>query len=220
MKTQVYLVPGLGANCKIFKHIHLPEDQYDVQCLEWITPISMKESISDYARRMAEQITGEKIILIGVSFGGIVAQEIAKIIPTEKTVIIASVKSRKELPLRIRMGKYLKIHRLLPYSKINQIEKWILKIYGDKVKRKVDKYKDYLSVRNPLFLKWAMDQVPKWDQKEPIPNVLHIHSDQDEIFPIKYIQECIVVKNTPHILMIMKRARAINKILANNLTTS
>ena len=36
--TKVYFVPGLAAGPEIFERIHLPDDKYEVEILEWWGP--------------------------------------------------------------------------------------------------------------------------------------------------------------------------------------
>ena len=93
IKKQIYFMPGLGANSKIFEHISLPKDRFDIHLLEWKIPVSKDESIQDYAQRMAEEIKHQNPVLLGVSFGGVLVQEIAKIIAVEKVILVSSIKS-------------------------------------------------------------------------------------------------------------------------------
>ena len=60
-------MPGLGANPKIFEHISLPKDQFEIHLLEWKIPISEVESIQDYAKRMTYEIKHQNPVLLGVS---------------------------------------------------------------------------------------------------------------------------------------------------------
>jgi predicted esterase YcpF (UPF0227 family) len=76
-------VPGLAAGKKIFEYISLPNHLYDVRVLEWISP-NKKESIKQYAKRMAALIIEKNIILIGVSFGGVMAQEMSFFLKIKK----------------------------------------------------------------------------------------------------------------------------------------
>ena len=98
IKYDVFLMPGMAANPNIFEFIKLPVN-FKIHHLEWKMPYE-NESISEYALRISSLINGKNIILIGVSFGGILVQEISKIIKSKKVIIISSVKSNKELPLR------------------------------------------------------------------------------------------------------------------------
>ena len=65
-KIQIYFMPGLGANPKIFEHISLPKDRFEIHLLEWKTPISLDESLKDYAKRMSEEIKHQNPILLNI----------------------------------------------------------------------------------------------------------------------------------------------------------
>ena len=73
----VYLMPGMAASPVIFEHIKLPEEQFKIHLLEWVLPID-NEVISDYALRMVNNIKHENPVLLGVSFGGVLVQEMSK----------------------------------------------------------------------------------------------------------------------------------------------
>ena len=92
----VYLMPGMAASPKIFEHIQLPEDQFEVHLLEWFLPIE-NETISAYALRMTSEIKHDNIFLLGVSFGGVLVQEMSKHITVRKLIIVPSVKLTKEI---------------------------------------------------------------------------------------------------------------------------
>lgn len=216
VKKHIYLVPGLAASSRIFEYLKLPSDKFELHYLEWILPISVEESIEDYAKRMSEYIIEEKPILVGVSFGGIIVQEISKHISTEKVVIISSVKCRNELPKRLKLIQKTKAYKLFPAKVITNIETLSMFAFGEFAKKRVELYKEYLSVRNEKYLTWSFHNVLNWNQKEPLKNILHIHGNDDHIFPSKYLLNFISVKNGTHV-MILNKAKTISEILVNNL---
>jgi esterase/lipase len=209
-------MPGLAANFQIFKYISLPQDRFERHYLEWLLPESMDESIENYAKRMCEFVNEENVILIGVSFGGVMVQEMAKIIKPTKIVIISSIKSNKELSKRLRFIKGTKSYKLFPENSITALENFIHGITGKKTQKRLEHYKIYLSMRDPLYLKWAIYNVLHWQQGYTTQNVLHIHGSSDHIFPIKYINNCITIKNGEHI-MIINKAKEISRILTQQL---
>ena len=73
-KISVYFMPGLAANASIFERISLPADQFDTYFMEWEIPFE-KESLKEYAHRISKKITHKNPVLVGVSFGGILVQE-------------------------------------------------------------------------------------------------------------------------------------------------
>ena len=109
----VYLMPGLAASPLIFEYIKLPEEQFGMHWLEWIIP-ELDEPISAYAKRMTKQIKHENIVLLGVSFGGILVQEMSKHINLRKLIVVSSVKTKYELPKRM---KFIKITVVLKMKK-------------------------------------------------------------------------------------------------------
>jgi pimeloyl-ACP methyl ester carboxylesterase len=203
-KIPVYFMPGLAASPTIFENIKLPEDQFEMHFLEWFLP-NDKESIESYALRMAEKIQDENPVLVGVSFGGVLVQEIAKHIKTQKVIIISSVKSNTEFPSRFKVAKTTKAYKLIPTQLLADIEKLVKYAFGDNiVAKRLKLYEKYLSVRDKQYLDWAIETILCWNQKKGNESVIHIHGDADEVFPIKNIEKCIVIKGGTHIMIINK----------------
>ena len=203
-KIPVYFMPGLAASSTIFENIKLPEDDFEMFFLEWFLPED-NESIESYARRMAEKIKNENPVLVGVSFGGILVQEMAKQIKTRKVIIISSVKSNTEFPPRFKVVRTIKAYKLIPTQLFADIEKLVKYAFGDNiVTKRLKLYEKYLSVRDKKYLDWAIETILCWDQKDINKAVIHIHGDADEVFPIKHIKNCIVIKGGTHIMIINK----------------
>lgn len=197
-------MPGLAASSTIFENIQLPEDQFEMFFLEWFLP-KEKEEIEQYALRMTQKIKHENPVFIGVSFGGVLVQEMAKIIQTNKVIIISSVKSNKEFPSRFKIARNTKAYKLIPTQLLADIEKLVKYAFGDNiVAKRLKLYEKYLSVRDKHYLDWAIETILCWNQKEINDAVIHIHGDEDEVFPIKHIRKCIVVKGGTHIMILNK----------------
>ena len=203
-KIPVYFMPGLAASSTIFENIKLPEDQFEMHFLEWFLP-NDKESIESYALRMTEKIQDKNPVLVGVSFGGILVQEIAKQMKVRKVIIISSVKSNIEFPPRFKVAKSTKAYKLIPTQLLADIEKLVKYAFGDNiVAKRLKLYEKYLSVRDKQYLDWAIETILCWNQKKGNESVIHIHGDADEVFPIKNIEKCIVIKGGTHIMIINK----------------
>lgn len=202
-KIPVYMMPGLAASTAIFERIKLPEANFEIHLLEWEIPLE-KESLLDYAKRIAEKIIHPNPVLIGVSFGGILVQEMARFIKVRKVIIISSVKSNLEFPRRFKLGKTTKAYKLIPMSLILNLENLAKFSFGDTINKRIKLYEKFLSVRDISYLEWAVEQVILWDRTVVDENVIHIHGDADDVFPIKYIKNCIVVKGGTHIMILNK----------------
>lgn len=210
-KVHVYFMPGLAANNKIFERIQLPKDTFEMHFLEWILPLK-KEDLTSYALRISKNITHKKPILIGVSFGGILVQELAKIIDVQKTIIISSVKSNTEFPRRMKVAKSTKLYKLIPTRLVKNIESLAKYAFGSNITHRLQLYDMYLSIRDKAYLDWAIENVINWNQSSFPDNTIHIHGDADDVFPIKYISNCIIVKGGTHI-MILNKYRWMNENL-------
>jgi pimeloyl-ACP methyl ester carboxylesterase len=202
-RIPVYFMPGLAASSSIFERIALPVDGFEMILLEWELPLN-NESLSEYAERISKKITHENPVLIGVSFGGILVQEMAQFLDVRKIIIISSVKSNLEFPTAFKVAKTTKAYKLFPTNLISNIENLALFSFGNKVKKRIDLYEKFLSVRDKKYLDWAIEKVILWDRTEIVNNVIHIHGDADEVFPIKNIERCIVVKGGTHIMILSK----------------
>lgn len=202
-KIPVYLMPGLAASALIFERIALPKAIFEMHPLEWEIPQD-NESLSNYAKRITEKITHENPVLIGVSFGGILVQEMAKHIAVRKVIIISSVRSNAEFPRRLKIAKTTKAYKLIPMRLFANIESLAKFSFGEKVNQRLKLYEKFLSVRDIRYLNWAVEQVILWERTVIDENVIHIHGDMDDVFPIKYIKNCVVVKGGTHIMILNK----------------
>ncbi|PWH83166.1 alpha/beta hydrolase [Algibacter marinivivus] len=199
----VYLMPGMAASPKIFEYIKLPENQFKIHLLEWIIPLN-NETISDYAFRFSKNIKHADIALLGVSFGGVLVQEISKYIRVKKLIIVSSVKTKYELPKKMLLAKTTKAYLLAPTqlaSKIDVFEKYA---FGKNIKKRLELYKMYLSVNDSKYLSWAIKEMVCWDQVAFRSDIIHIHGDKDSVFPIGNVKNVIVIKSGTHIAIINK----------------
>ena len=221
MIESVYLMPGMGANLRIFEFISLPE-RFDVNFLSWIAPQN-NESLEHYAMRMCQRVKHQNPILIGVSFGGVLVQEMARQMDCKKIIIISSVKSNQEMPKHIKLAQVTNAHRLLPTQWIKNLETLALFVFGNGIQRRLDHYKRYLSERDPEYLSWAIDRLVKWNRNSPHKDIIHIHGAQDSIFPVKNIQDPFIKTDGDHAIILNKSDwfnKNLPKILAENLVDS
>lgn len=208
----VYFMPGLAANYKIFENIKLDSKRFESHYLEWLEPLK-EEALESYVSRICEKIKHPNPILIGVSFGGIIVQEIAKQRPVDKVIIISSVKDPSEFPSRIHWAKKWKLYHLFPSAYVNSLETLTEKLVSSpKVKERIKMYKKYLTVRSENYLDWAFKNVILWENKHPINKVFHLHGGKDHIFPSKRVKNAEILDKGTHV-MILVNANWINKKL-------
>lgn len=211
-KIPVYFMPGLAATSAIFDNIKLPEDDFEMIKLDWIHPLK-GETLIHYSKRLAESVTKKDPVLIGVSFGGVIVQEMARIIPVSKVIIISSAKCNAEFPLRMRIARFGGLYKLLPTSLLSKVQNFEkIPIATNAIRKKLKLYDRYMGMHDPEYLDWAIKELLLWDRFEADPEVVHIHGDLDEVFPVKYIKDYTVIKGGTHI-MILNKYRWFNKHL-------
>src|SRR4051812_10681953 len=108
VKKRIYILAGLGADERVFRELDLGD--FETTFIQW-TPVQPGTSIENYATSLLSQITAPEPVIVGLSFGGIVAVEISKMVPTEKVILISSAKSKKEIPNYFRLMGRLGLHK-------------------------------------------------------------------------------------------------------------
>ncbi|MEM7186816.1 MAG: alpha/beta hydrolase [Bacteroidota bacterium] len=210
-KIHIYFVPGLAASKEIFKNIRLPEERFEVHILSWLIP-EAGESLSQYAERMAVGVKEPNAVLAGVSFGGVMAQEMSSFLSLRKLIIISSVKTRFELPKRLVFARKTGAYKLLPTGWALSVKDLTRFAIGPRSRKRLRLYQEYLSVRDKAYLDWAIEQMVCWDREQEVEGVVHIHGDGDIVFPIKYIQGAHLIEGGTHV-MILNKGSKVSKLL-------
>ncbi len=187
-KQKVYFISGLGADERVFYKLNIPD--VEPIYIQWIEPLK-NEELASYATRLSVQVMDENPIVLGLSFGGIVAVEIAKQIPVKKLVLLSTVKTLNEIPVIYRLAGKLGLHRLLPPTLLkvaNPISDYLFGAFG-----KADKLllKNILKDTDSIFLKWAINSIVRWQNIKYPEHFIHIHGTSDRILPIARIKNCI-----------------------------
>lgn len=214
MTKELYIFSGLGADERVFQRLDFSD--FSTTFVKWIVPQD-KETIEQYATRLIDQITTTKPTLIGLSFGGLIAVEVAKQIDTEKVILIASAKTRNEIPFYYRFAGQLKLHRLLPTRLLknsNFITNWF---FGTSSTFDKQLLKQILIDTDPTFLKWAIDKVVRWTNHTQTKNLFHIHGTSDRILPLSFVNCNLTIKNGGH-LMTLNKANELNYVLLQQLS--
>ena len=216
-KIPIYFMPGLATGPEIFEHLDLSSEIYDFFYLKWKEPLSLEESLEDYTKRMCEDIHHKNPVLIGVSFGGIIMQEISKLIDSKKVIIISSVKTKNEFPLTYKVLIKSKLYKLFPTKTVSNFENYSFFFIGKSLKKKAETYKKYFSVRDENYIKWSIHTVLHWQQENVLADITHIHGTKDTVFPIKNIHNVIEIEGGTH-AMILTKSKKISKIIHQTLT--
>lgn len=196
----IYLFSGIGADHRAFQYLDF--SGYQVTSIKWL-PNEKYETIAHYAKRLLPQIVDQRPILIGLSFGGIMAAEVAKLIDIEKLIIIASVKTRHELPPAVT-NPFCPFYKILPGGLLTRPNIVINSLFGVQSKSDKKLLADILHDTDPVFLKWALHQIRTWRNEAIHSNTVHIHGTADRLFQFKYVRDVIPVDGGGHFMTVNK----------------
>lgn len=215
MTERIYFISGLGADRRVFKKLVFPPD-FELVYLDWIAP-QANESLEDYAGRLALKIdTSTPFYLVGLSFGGMLATEIAKKLHPIHTFLISSSPVFKGLPWYYRMAGSLRLQKLLPVGLLKKGNGIGLKFLGATTEKERMLLKQLIVDSDPAFMKWALTCILTWRNKERPGNLTHIHGSADHILPIRYYKPDIVIKNGGH-FMVYANAKEISESMTHQL---
>jgi pimeloyl-ACP methyl ester carboxylesterase len=208
MAQRIYCLPGLGADFRIFQHVKVPDAE--LHPLPWLLP-EHNESLPAFAKRMAAQIQDREPILLGVSFGGMLATEMSRVLKSRATIIVSSCRHSRELPPYFRAAGRLHLHRILPYRLVahsRSFSRLLLDTRSTSEERWVKQI--MLQHSQPALLQRAVHMILHWRYAPPPPGITHIHGRLDKLLPARYTHPDILIEDAGH-FMIWNKADQISR---------
>jgi pimeloyl-ACP methyl ester carboxylesterase len=181
---RIIFFPGLGCDHRLVepnRGIRLPID-----VPKWIRPRDRDEPLADYARRMAETLEPRgPIYLAGVSLGAMIAQEIARYLPTRGVIILAGCRSWRGIPrshwlVAEAAGRAPAIfaaptRRVMPRVRI---------LFGIKRREQVGLFESMLGEADLHLLRWSLLAPQNWPGVGPLDvPTLQVHGTIDHVLP-------------------------------------
>jgi pimeloyl-ACP methyl ester carboxylesterase len=207
-KPLLVFIPGLGADPRLF--YHQQKAFKNSFAPTWLAP-QKDETLVHYARRWAQQLKLKKgCVLVGISFGGMVALEMVPIVKPRAVLLIGSCQSPYSVPLLLRvmgslpgwpmLGKILA--RFFPYGR-----GWFL---GVEKKEELDLLMKMFIESPDSFLQWTVKAIRGWEGfKGKGVKIRHIHGSQDRLIPRRNVKPDSVIKGGGHTI-ILTHPREVN----------
>jgi len=198
-----YLIPGLGADERVFRRLRLPGL---VQVLSWLPPQSPTEPLARYAARLAEAVpTAVPCWLVGVSFGGLLAQEIGRLRPLARVVLISSLGSPLDLPPLLRLAGATGLHRLVPFGLLKWLPRLAQWFFGAAGGTEYRLLRQILADTDTSFARWATAQLLSW--RGPGRPAVRIHGTRDRLLPAGSACIDYAVPGAGHFLIVSHAAQ-------------
>lgn len=204
---KIFAISGLGADERVFKYLTLEQELIPIV---WITP-KTKESIVEYSQRLIKEYQLDKeenFGILGVSFGGLVATEISKLLNPKFTILISSAETRSELNGIIKLAGRSKLIELIPESLFNPPKAIAHFLFGTDNKELLNSILDNTDLN---FAKWATRELMNWQNHTRLSNLIKIGGSKDKLLAPKG-NKTIIIERGEH-FMIVDRADEISEIL-------
>jgi pimeloyl-ACP methyl ester carboxylesterase len=211
----VYLLPGLGADHRLFGRLELPG-----HALHYLDrpEVPAGSTMADIARLLASRVNAQvPHALVGVSMGGMEAQELAALTHPRKVVLISSWKGPQEMPAHLKLLRGTHPERLL--SKIFMqgslpVIRWQM---GVEKPDEVQLLDSFLQMTSLEQLRVQISACLHWEgPAQPVPGLVHLHGDRDRLMPLSNIQGAQIVKGGGH-FMVFSHGAEVSALVAKAL---
>ena len=204
--TRLVLIPGLGADAALFEiqrasfpTLHVPP---------WIEP-APGETLVSYAARMAERVPGgDDVILGGVSFGGMLACEMACLVRPRVLLLVATCTTPAAIP---RWNRWLaRLVVALPPRLLRPPRfawPWIAWAFGAREGRARAIVEHCVLAASPEFVQWGLSAILAWQPSgAPQMPIVHVHGARDRLIPAARVDATDVVPGAGHLLNVTHAA--------------
>ena len=204
----VYLLPGIGCDHRLFDHF--PLEGYKTVALDW-PPFPKGCTLASIAQAMVGQIDrNEPHVLVGVSMGGMVAQELAVLTNPVKVVLISSWTGPQEHPPALRFMK--KMHWWWVINSFTVWASWPVKRFLGQRDRADDKLLYAMALSETAAkIRIGIGAVMDWKGSPWKGPLGRIHGDKDMVIPLRFPVD-YVVKGGEHI-MVLSRSKEVAGLL-------
>ncbi len=210
---KIYCFSGLGADRREFQYLELAP--HELVHIDWINHFK-NETLEQYALRITPDIPlDEPFALMGLSFGGMIAVEVAKQRKPDKLIVISSIVTKDEMPVKYKLAGQLGLHKLVPLRFFKRPTRLTNYIVGAKTAKAKTLLSNILRSTDYVFLKWAIGAMLKW-QNEEKPDCVRVHGTVDVILPIDNLEVHHRIEGGGH-FMIVQKADELSEIIKGHL---
>ncbi|MEH0158728.1 alpha/beta hydrolase [Limibacter armeniacum] len=218
MQKNIFFISGLGTDRRTYSRLKLDFEERIVY-VDWLVP-EKRDTMQSYAQRLVEKYgMRENAIIVGTSFGGMLASEISKIINNPLNILIASASHKNELMAWLPIVTKLRLNKVVPKGMFTRPGRFTERLMGvpnnvksGYLREGVEMFRQMIKDMHPDFIWWGIDSVVNWKHDERLPNIIKIHGDRDKLIPIYNQPDDYLIKGGSHFL-VWTRAKEVSEIL-------
>jgi pimeloyl-ACP methyl ester carboxylesterase len=209
------MLPGLGADVRLFDPQRAVLPRLEVPT--WL-PNREEETLAEYGRRMAATIdTTEPFYLGGASFGGMVAQEMARHVRPRGVLLIASCRRGEAIAPHLKY--FVRFADLFP-ERVFEGGLGLSQAFASKFGKLLPTEEALLGEMfagvSAQFVRWGIAAITAWPGVEGLDMpVFHIHGSDDEWIRLEAVQPDRVIPGGGHLIN-LTHAAAVNAFLAEH----
>ncbi len=153
----------------------------NLRILEWQRP-RRGDTFADYARRMAEKLPAGELVLGGVSFGGVIAQEIAAIRKPAALLLISTLTSTRDLRGGLAISRWLPATVLAEGARMARGVCRLSAATHGLLGQHRGLIATMLGDADAGYLAWACSELPRWEAPLlPAIPTLRVHGTRDPL---------------------------------------
>ena len=195
--NEVLLLPGMGADARLFAGL---SGSASFTVPRWPQPLE-GDSLQDFAARLASTVRSSPLIVGGVSFGGMVAVELAAIVRPRAVILIGSCSSPSSLARHLQvLGRAAVCLPDAAFRPRPRISPLLLPKFGELDAAQRQLFWSMASSTSGAFIRWACSAILRWLPCRLTTPVFHLHGARDRLIPIHRVQPTEVVPNGGHLL--------------------
>lgn len=211
---QLIIFSGLGADHTVFSKLSFTG--WEVHHIPWITPLK-EEPLKNYISRMSIPEIKENAVVMGLSFGGLLAMELAEMKGIKKVILLSSLYSRNYLPMYLKMVHLLKMNHWFPLKIARRPTKLAYWFFGLSDPNDKAILKQLIGRTPEDYFIWATDCIFNYKGSNIKEGIVHIHGDNDRVLPMGSMHCDFVIKNGGHFI-VLTHYKEVQKILENILS--
>lgn len=210
MSKTVYFISGLGMDERIFYPLNLPE--INRVYIQWVQPLE-EDTIATYAKKLLPQIdVSQPIVIVGYSFGGMLATELSQLIPTAKIILLSSAVTASAIPNKYQVFRRWKVIDRIPFRILRRPNAPVFYIFGIKSKQNKTFFKEVMQTTDEHRFKWTVKAIQQWDNEIIPKNVIQIHGTKDLLLPLIPNETSIKIEGGGH-FMLLEQVEEVSTVL-------